>query len=85
MKNHELVLKDQKSLSISGVVGVDGMTDKQVDVQLEQNKLVVKGDGLCVNKLDVDNGNLYIVGQSINSVCYIAKNKAKAGLAKLFK
>lgn len=85
MKNHELILKDQKSLSVTGVVGVDGMTDKKVDVQLEQNKLVVKGDGLCVNKLDVDNGNLYIVGQNINSICYVAKNKAKAGFAKLFK
>ena len=85
MKNHEVLLKDQKTLSISGVVGVDGMTDKQVDVQLEQNKLTIKGDGLCVNKLDVDNGNLYIVGENIVSIVYTAKSKIKNGLSKLFK
>ena len=85
MKNHELILKDQKTLSVSGVMGVDGMTDKQVDVQLEQNKLIIKGEGLCVNKLDVDNGNLYIVGENINAIIYTAKSKVKNGLLKLFK
>ena len=85
MKNHEVILKDQKTLSVTGVVGVDGMTEKQVDVQLEQNKLVIKGDGLCVNKLDVDNGNLYIVGENISTIIYSAKNKVKSGLSKLFK
>ncbi len=85
MKNHEIIFKEQKSLAVTGVVAVDGMTDKQVDVQLEQNKLVVKGEGLSVNKLDVDNGNLHIVGQNISSIVYTAKNKVKNGLSKLFK
>ena len=85
MKNHEIVLKDQKTLSATGVVGVDGMTDKQLDVELEQNRLVIKGTGLSVSKLDTEQGNLVVVGEVITSLTYVGKNKRKMGLSKLFK
>ena len=85
MKNHEIVLKDQKTLSATGVVGVDGMTDKQLDVELEQNRLVIKGTGLSVSKLDTEQGNLVVVSEVITSLTYVGKNKPKMGLSKLFK
>ncbi len=85
MKNHEIVLKEQKTLSATGVVGVDGMTGKQLDVELEQNRLVIKGEGLSVSKLDTEQGNLVVVGDVITSLTYVGKNKAKTGLSKLFK
>ncbi|MBQ9714838.1 MAG: YabP/YqfC family sporulation protein [Clostridia bacterium] len=85
MKNHEVVLKEQKSLHLTGVCGVDGMTEKQVDVQLENGKLVIKGDGLSVSKLDVEQGNLFVTGDVITSLVYTNKGKTKNGLAKLFK
>ncbi len=85
MKNHEIVLKDQKTLSATGVVGVDGMTDKQLDVELEQNRLVIKGTGLSVSKLDTEQGNLVVVSEVITSLTYVGKNKTKMGLSKLFK
>lgn len=85
MKNHEIVLKEQKTLSATGVVGVDGMTDKQLDVELEQNRLVIKGTGLSVSKLDTEQGNLVVVGEVITSLTYVGKNKTKMGLSKLFK
>lgn len=85
MKNHEVILKEQKSLVLTGVVGVDGMTDKQVDVQLEQNRLVIKGNGLSVSKLDTEQGNLVVIGEVITSLVYTGKNKTKTGFSKLFK
>jgi len=85
MKNHELVLKEQKTLHVTGVVGVDGMTDRQLDVEFEQNKLVIKGKGLSVSKLDTEQGDLVVVGEVITSLVYTGKNKTKTGLSKLFK
>ena len=85
MKNHELVLKEQKTLHATGVVGVDGMTDRQLDVEFEQNKLIIKGKGLSVSKLDTEQGDLVVVGEVITSLVYTGKNKTKTGLSKLFK
>ncbi|MBR2371547.1 MAG: hypothetical protein IKA90_01610 [Clostridia bacterium] len=85
MKNHELVLKEQKTLHVTGVVGVDGMTDRQLDIEFEQNKLVIKGKGLSVSKLDTEQGDLVVVGEVITSLVYTGKNKTKTGLSKLFK
>lgn len=85
MKNHEIVLKQQKTLHATGVVGVDGMTDKQLDVELEQNRLVIKGNGLSVSKLDTEQGNLVVIGEVITSLVYTGKNKTKTGFSKLFK
>ena len=85
MKNHELVLKEQKTLHVTGVIGVDGMTDRQLDIEFEQNKLVIKGKGLSVSKLDTEQGDLVVVGEVITSLVYTGKNKTKTGLSKLFK
>lgn len=83
--NHKLVLDNQKRLDVSGVAGVDSMSDKEVEIVLAASKIVVRGEGLNVNKLNVDDGNLTVVGDRIYSVVYTDKNKAKAGLSKLFK
>jgi len=86
MENKQnLSLENRKKLTLSGVVGVDGMSDKEVDVLLADSRLTVKGTGLTVNKLNVDDGNLTVVGDNFVSLVYADKNKAKNGLSKLFK
>ena len=43
---------------------------------LESGKLVVRGEGLTVSKLDTDTGNLTVTAQNISSLVYGDKNKA---------
>ena len=82
---HNLSLDNRKKLSVTGVVGVDSMSDKEVDILLEDLRLTVKGTGLTVNKLNVDDGNLTVLGESFVSLVYTDKNKAKSSLSKFFK
>ena len=82
---HNLSLDNRKKLSVTGVVGVDSMSDKEVDILLADSRLTVKGEGLTVNKLNVDDGNLTVLGENFVSLVYADKNKAKNSLAKLFK
>ena len=85
MDNHDLILKGQKKLLITGIKNVDGMSDKQIDVQLVDTKIVIKGDELSVTKLDAENGNLEITAKYVSSLVYIPKNKVGSGISKLFK
>ena len=82
---HNLSLDNRKKLSVTGVVGVDSMSDKEVDILLADSRLTVKGEGLTVNKLNVDDGNLTVLGENFVSLVYADKNKAKNSLTKLFK
>lgn len=80
-----LTLENRKKLTLTGVCGVDGMTDKEVCVRLDSAKLVIKGAGLSVSKLNVDDGNLTVVGEVVNSLVFGDDHKVKAGISKLFK
>lgn len=82
---HIITLDDRKKLTVTGVISVDGMSDREVEISLADSRLTVKGEGLTVNKLNVDDGNLTVVGQNICSLVYGDKNKASKGIAKLFK
>ena len=76
MEKHTLSLDDRKKLTVTGVTGVDGMDGKEVEISLESGKLVVRGEGLTVSKLDTDTGNLTVTAQNISSLVYGDKNKA---------
>ena len=85
MEKHTLSLDDRKKLTVTGVTGVDGMDGKEVEISLESGKLVVRGEGLTVSKLDTDTGNLTVTAQNISSLVYGDKDKAGKGLARLFR
>ena len=79
MEKHTLSLDDRKKLTVTGVTGVDGMDGKEVEISLESGKLVVRGEGLTVSKLDTDTGNLTVTAHNISSLVYGDKNKAGKG------
>ena len=84
-KNIRFLWTTEKKLTVTGVTGVDGMDGKEVEISLESGKLVVRGEGLTVSKLDTDTGNLTVTAQNISSLVYGDKNKAGKGLARLFR
>ena len=83
---HSLILDNRKSLSISGVSDVDSFDEQVVVAYIEQGELIIKGNGLHINRLNIESGDLQIEGK-IDSLSYSDnKSNIKGGfLSRLFK
>lgn len=82
-----LNLEDRKKLTLSGVVEVMSFDEEKIDLTTKLGNLTIKGIDLKMNKLDVQNGDVIIIG-NISSMIYSGKTSKKNGenlLNKLFK
>ena len=82
-----LTLENRKKLTLSGVVEVISFDEQKIDLTTKLGNLTVKGEELKMNKLDVQNGDVIIVG-SISSMIYngkVSKKSNESILSKLFK
>lgn len=82
-----LLLENRKKLTLSGVVEVMNFDEEKIELTTKLGNLIIKGEDLKMNKLDVENGDVIITG-SIASMAYSGKNIKKSNeslLSKLFK
>lgn len=86
-KKSNLTLENRKRLILSGVVEVISFNEDQIMLNTLLGSLTVKGEGLKMNKLDVQNGEVIIIG-TVNSCVYTGaeiKRDKESIIAKLFK
>ena len=86
-KNCNLVLENRKKLSITGVNEVVSFNDEIIILNTNLGMLTIKGNGLKMNKLDVQNGDMKITG-TINSFAYTGSKSRKNNesiIARLFR
>lgn len=67
---HTLVLNDRKTLSLTGIAEVSGFDEQTVSLRTDVCSLAVRGEGLHINKLDLESGDVCIDGE-IHSLQYI--------------
>ncbi|GAA0726021.1 hypothetical protein GCM10008905_22100 [Clostridium malenominatum] len=82
-----MTMESRKRLSLNGIVDVFSFNEEQIILNTILGTLHIKGDGLKMNKLDVQNGEVIING-TINSCVYTNKENKKEKeklLSKLFK
>ncbi|MGN0796126.1 MAG: YabP/YqfC family sporulation protein [Christensenellales bacterium] len=85
VKSHGLKYENGKKISLTGIKNVEGFSDRQVVMTLDNGKvLTMDGTGLSVTNLDVDNGNLEIDGE-LFKIVYASERTPKSFLKKLFK
>lgn len=60
---HNLILENKSKLSVSGVCDVDTFDEGKIILFTADDTLVVEGEDLHIQKLDVSNGELIIEGQ----------------------
>lgn len=85
-KKSILTLENRKRMCLNGVIEVVNFNDQQIILNTNLGMLAIKGSNLKMNKLDVQNGEIVVVGQ-LNSYIYTgteAKDKESI-LSKLFK
>lgn len=86
-KRGSLSLEDRKKLTLSGVSEVVSFDEEKISLNTMLGNLVIKGEGLKMNKLDVQNGDVIIIGY-ISSMIYSGKSVKKSNesiLKKIFK
>lgn len=86
-KKGNLFLENRRRLTLTGVVDVVSFNEENILLDTNLGALLIKGNGLKMNKLDVQNGEVTITG-SINSFNYTgseSKQNKESIISKLFK
>lgn len=83
--SHNLILKERKSLNISGVLDVDSFDDNAVVAYTDLGELTIKGSNLHISKINLDSGDLELDGE-VYALEYAEDRPAEKGfLSKLFR
>ena len=68
-KAHSLNLEEQKKLTLTGILNVESFNEKEICLKLSNNMLTILGSNLNVEKLNVEDGLLTVIGE-INTIKY---------------
>lgn len=81
---HSVVLEERHRLSVSGVSEVLSFDEEAVVMETSLGQLTVEGDGLHVEKLSLDVGELTLEG-NISALCYSREGKSRGSFwSKVF-
>ncbi|WP_333860202.1 sporulation protein YabP [Clostridium sp.] len=86
-KKSILSLENRRKLILTGIVEVVSFNEDQIVLNTNLGTLNIKGKDLKMNKLDVQNGDVVIMGV-INACVYISsepKKKRQNLISKIFK
>lgn len=79
---HNLFIEDRKQITVTEVADVDSFNEESILFSIHGGGLVLKGQNLHIQKLDLEEGKAIITG-SINSIAYTEKrDKAEGGFLK---
>ena len=86
---HEIVLTNRNTLEVSGVIRVESFDSEEFLLQTDYGYLGIRGQGLHIKTLDLDQGRVSIEGQ-ISDMSYLdmpvpAQEKVKSVWGRIFK
>ena len=83
-ESHRVVLEDRERLTISGVEEVESFDESSILLSTACGGLEVQGEGLHIEKLSLDGGELHVDGR-IDSVTYEDQGQSRGGFfSRLF-
>ena len=84
--NHNLILENRKSLTISGITDVDSFDDRAICLYTQLGELTVQGKELHIDSISVETGNMTVTGD-IWAVVYGDKDRhgPLSALGRLFR
>lgn len=83
---HNMVMKDRKSLEISGIKQIDHFDEDEFLLESVQGWLEISGKELTLDKLDKERGEVIIKG-NIEGISYVSTHKGsrESLFSKIFK
>ncbi|MEG0073868.1 MAG: sporulation protein YabP [Clostridia bacterium] len=84
--NHSVVIENRERINLTGVIDIHSFDDELALVETELGILMIKGDNLKMNKLNLENNELIIEGK-IAALNYSDSAETKKGnmFNKLFR
>ncbi|MCD8187931.1 MAG: sporulation protein YabP [Ruminococcus sp.] len=84
--NHNLILENRKSLSISGITDVDSFDEKAICLYTQLGELTIQGKNLHIDAMSVETGDMTVTGD-ILAIVYGDKDRRGplSALGKLFR
>lgn len=85
-QNHNMILENRKSLSISGITDVDSFDEREIILYTQLGELTIQGRELHIDSMSVETGDMTITGD-IWALVYGDKDKKGpiSALGKLFR
>ena len=86
-KKSNLMLENRNKLNISGIIEVINFNENQILLNTNVGTMIIKGQDLKMNKLDVQNGDVVITGK-VDSFVYTSdksKDKKDSIISRLFR
>ena len=81
---HRVLLEEREQLVISGVEEVESFDENTIFLTTAQGPLEIQGEGLHIEKLSLDGGDLKVEGR-VNALLYEEENRSRGGLlSRLF-
>lgn len=80
---HQLTLIDREELAVDGVSSLGSYDEKEVVMETEQGVLTVRGEGLNIKQLNLEQGNIIIEG-TVTGLTYEDETRQKKGLLERF-
>ena len=75
---HLVTMEDRRGLTVSGVEDVERFDDTNIVLSTTQGMLVVSGEGLHIEKLSLDGGDLKVEGK-IDALSYEERAERNVG------
>lgn len=84
-KSQNIIIEDRMKITVTGVEQVESFNDNTIILTTVNGGMTIKGEGLNISKLNLDDGNVKIDGK-VNGVAYTARDATpKNIMSKLFK
>ena len=82
MDSHVVNIDNREKISITGVTDIESFNEEVILLILKNGGLIIKGEGLHVQKLDLDEGEVFISGAIGSAVYTEKKDKQEKGFLK---
>ena len=76
---HHIILEEREQLVVSGVEEVESFDENTILLTTAQGALEIQGEGLHIEKLSLDGGDLKVEGR-VNALLYGEENRPRGGL-----
>lgn len=75
---HHIILEEREQLSISGVEEVESFDENTILLTTVQGALEIQGEGLHIEKLSLDGGDLRVEGR-VSALLYESDDSRRGG------
>jgi sporulation protein YabP len=82
MENHVLNIDNREKLTVTEVADVDSFNEDTILITLKSGGLIIKGQKLHIQKLDLAEGKVIITGEFNSAVYTQKKNKSEKSILR---